>query len=140
MKRIALVALALGTAGAVRSDEPAILRSTVVNWDQIQAREATNSGRSRAIVRAPTATVKELESHVTTLAPGQDSHPPHRHPQEEIVILKEGVLEARLEGRVERVEAGGLVFLASQEEHSVRNVGDKPATYYVIQWTTKDAR
>jgi XRE family transcriptional regulator, regulator of sulfur utilization len=139
MRRIALAALALGTAGTLRSDD-ATLRSTVVSWTQIQAREATNSGRSRSIVRAPTATVKELESHVTTLAPGEDSHPPHRHPQEEIVILKEGVLEARLEGRVERVEAGGFVFLASQEEHSVRNVGDKPATYYVIQWTTKDGR
>lgn len=139
MKRALLVTVALGAAGLSRSDE-AVLRSTVVSWAQVQAREATNGGRSRSIVRAPTATVKELESHITTLAPGEDSHPPHRHPQEEIVILKEGVLEARLEGRVERVEAGGFVFLASQEEHSVRNVGDKPATYYVIQWTTRDAR
>jgi quercetin dioxygenase-like cupin family protein len=122
-----------------RSDE-AILRSTVVNWAQIQAREATNSGRSRSIVRAPTATVEELESHITTLAPGEDSHPPHRHPQEEIVLLKEGTLEARLEGQVTRVEAGGFVFLASNEEHSVRNVGTTPATYYVIQWKTKAAR
>jgi quercetin dioxygenase-like cupin family protein len=137
---MALVALVVGTAGAARSDETALLRSTVVNWADVQAREATNSGRSRSIVRAPTATVDELESHITTLAPGQDSHPPHRHPQEEIVILKEGVLEARLEGRVERVEAGGFVFLASQEEHSVRNVGTTPATYYVIQWKTKAAR
>jgi XRE family transcriptional regulator, regulator of sulfur utilization len=140
MKRIVLVGLALCAAGASRSDEVAILRSTVVPWAQIQAREATNGGRSRAIVRSPTATLDELESHLTTLAPGEDSHPPHRHPQEEMVILKEGVLEARLQGRVERVEAGGVVFLASQEERSVRNVGQTPATYYVIQWKVKAAR
>jgi quercetin dioxygenase-like cupin family protein len=139
MKRTVLVAIALGAAGVSRSEE-AILRSTVVSWAQIQEREATNSGRSRSIVRAPTATVDELESHITTLAPGEDSHPPHRHPQEEIVLLKEGTLEARLEGQVTRVEAGGFVFLASNEEHSVRNVGTTPATYYVIQWKSKAAR
>ncbi len=139
MKRMVLIAIALGTTGTVRSDET-ILRSTVVSWAQIQAREATNGGRSRSIVRAPTATVEELESHITTLAPGEDSHPPHRHPQEEIVLLKEGTLEAHLEGQVTRVEAGGFVFLASNEEHSVRNVGPTPATYYVIQWKTKAPR
>jgi quercetin dioxygenase-like cupin family protein len=135
-KRIVLVGLAVLAAGGSRSDE-AVLRSSVVSWSQIQAREATNNGRSRSIVRAPTATLEELESHVTTLPPGQDSHPPHRHPQEELVILKEGTLEARLEGQVTRVEAGGFVFLASNEEHSVRNVGTTPATYYVVQWRSK---
>lgn len=134
MKRIALVVVL--AAGVAHSDE-AVLRSTVVSWADIQSREATNNGRSRAIVRSPTATLEELESHITTLPPGQDSHPPHRHPQEELVILKEGTLEARLEGRVTRVEAGGFVFLASNEEHSVRNVGTTPATYYVVQWKSK---
>lgn len=133
------LALAMGAAGS-RADDAAILRSTAVGWAQIQAKTATNSGRSRAILRAPTATLEELESHITTLAPGEDSHPPHRHPQEEMVVLKEGTLEARLEGRVTTVEAGGVVFLASNEEHSVRNVGTSPATYYVIQWKTKAGR
>jgi quercetin dioxygenase-like cupin family protein len=123
-------------AAATGSAQAPVLRSTAITWAEIQSREATNGGRSRAIVRSPTATLEELESHVTTLAPGQDSHPPHRHPQEELVILKEGTLDARLEGKVTRVDAGGFVFLASNEEHSVTNVGKTPATYYVVQWKT----
>jgi quercetin dioxygenase-like cupin family protein len=136
--RVAAVGLAVGVVAVASSGsaEAPILRSTAINWADIQAREATNSGRSRAIVRSATATLAELESHITTLAPGEDSHPPHRHPQEELVILKEGTLDARLEGQVTRVEAGGFVFLASNEEHSVTNVGKTPATYYVVQWKT----
>jgi quercetin dioxygenase-like cupin family protein len=140
--RVSWVVLAagLGAAAVSGSDDAKVLKSTAVSWQAIQAREATNNGRTHAIVRSPTATVDELEAHVTVLPPGADSHPPHRHPQEEIVILKEGVLEAHLPGRTERVEAGGFVFLASMEEHSVTNVGTTPAVYYVIQWTAKGAR
>jgi len=129
----------LGVAALVLASPPAPsadgsrLGSTAVTWEEIQERPSPN-GRSRQILRAPTATLEELESHVTVLPPGQDSHPPHRHPEEEIVILREGTLDAYMNGQTKRVGPGSVLFLASQEEHAVRNVGDTPAVYYVIQW------
>jgi hypothetical protein len=27
-----------------------------------------------------------------------------------------------------------VIFQASNQEHSIRNVGDTPATYHVLQW------
>ena len=108
--------------------------SKIVNWSEILAQPATNSGRSHSVMRSRTATLDELEVHTTTLQPGENSHAPHRHPQEEVLVLREGTLEVLIEGRATRVETGGFVFLASQEEHSAKNVGTAPASYYVMQW------
>ena len=41
-----------------------------------------------------TATLDELECHITTLNPGETPHPPHKHPDEELVIVKEGTVES----------------------------------------------
>lgn len=108
--------------------------SFVLPWEELQARPA--NGKSRSIVRTPTATVDELESHVTVLAPGEASHAPHRHPQEEVIIVREGTVEFFQNGETKRVGPGGFAFMASMEEHAAKNVGDTPATYFVVQWKT----
>ena len=46
------------------------------------------------MVRRPTATLDELEMHITTLNPGQSSHAPHQHPNEELVIVRQGTVES----------------------------------------------
>jgi mannose-6-phosphate isomerase-like protein (cupin superfamily) len=33
-----------------------------------------------------------------------------------------------------RVGPGSIIFQASNQMHSIRNVGTTPATYHVIQW------
>ena len=58
---------------------------------------AVKVGVSRQFFRSPTATLDELECHVTTLNPGESSHPPHKHPDEELVIIKEGTVEGEEE-------------------------------------------
>ncbi len=94
------------------------------------------NGRSRQVLRAPTATLDELELHVTTLPPGQSPHPPHKHPDEEIVIIKEGTVEATVNGQTRRLGPGSVIFQASNEMHGLRNVGDVPAVYHVIKWNS----
>ncbi len=91
---------------------------------------------SRALVRAPTVTLDELEMHVTTLNPGQTSHAPHKHANEELIILKEGTLETLSLGEWKRVGPGSMIFNASNDLHGVRNVGTVPAIYHVVNWKT----
>jgi XRE family transcriptional regulator, regulator of sulfur utilization len=128
---LVVVSLALLAAG-VSADAP-LLRSTTVSWDEIQTRPSPN-GRSRSLFRSATATLDELEIHVTTLPPGQASHPPHTHPEEEVIIVKEGTIEVFQAGATRRVGPGAVLFMASQEAHNVTNVGETPATYHVMQW------
>ena len=96
----------------------------------------TALGETRPIVRAPTATLDELELHVTTLNAGESSHAPHKHPNEELVIIREGTVDVLVQGEWKRVGPGSVIFNASNELHGLRNVGTGPATYHVMDWTS----
>jgi quercetin dioxygenase-like cupin family protein len=107
--------------------------SRIFLWDSLKV-EKTGVGERRHVVRLPTATLDELEMHITTLNAGQQSHPPHQHVAEELIIIKEGTLESFVNGEYRRVGPGSIVFQASNQPHSIRNVGAGPATYHVVQW------
>jgi XRE family transcriptional regulator, regulator of sulfur utilization len=128
------IAATLCAVAVAESSKP-VMQSAVLQWDSIPAKP-TDVGALREFFRAPTATLDELELHVTTLNPGVSSHAPHRHPNEELVIVREGTLEAYVNGKTERVGPGSVIFNASNQLHGVRNVGDVPATYHVINWAS----
>ncbi|MCC7043039.1 MAG: cupin domain-containing protein [Acidobacteria bacterium] len=74
-----------------------------------------------------------LEAHETILGAGIETHAPHKHIHEEIIIVVEGTVETYNEGKTEVVEAGSVIFYGSNQMHSARNVGTVPARYYVIE-------
>jgi XRE family transcriptional regulator, regulator of sulfur utilization len=120
-------------AMAVVSSQSAVMGSTVFDWTTLKA-EPNKTGAVRRVVQRPTVTLDELEIHITTLMPGETPHPPHQHPAEELLIVKEGTVESLVNGQLQRVGPGSIVFQASNQMHSLRNVGNTPATYHVIQW------
>lgn len=131
---IALFAASAGASATVLAQgKPATLGPAVWEWRSLQAKD-TDVGALRDVVRQPTATLDELEMHVTTLEPGLSSHPPHTHPNEELVIIKEGVVEVLSDGSWKRLGPGSIVFNASNSPHALRNVGNTPTTYHVINW------
>jgi len=109
--------------------------SAVFDWNTVPAKQ-TPVGSVRSFFKTPTATLDQLEVHVTTLNPGMASHPPHKHPNEELVIVKEGTVEVLVNGEWKRVGPGSVVFNASNQLHGLRNVGTRPATYHVINWSS----
>lgn len=111
------------------------LGSTVFKWEDLPARTTPN-GERRGVANDPTPTLAAFECHVTTLNPGQASHLPHRHPQEELIVVKEGLLEVHINGQTQRAGVGSTFFYASNDAHAVRNVGDTRATYWVINLTS----
>ena len=131
---VALIA-ASGTLAVVGAQQPtaAILTSRVYDWTAMTAKENAY-GSTRSLVRAPTVTLNELEMHVTTLNPGQTSHAPHQHPNEELIILREGTLETLSLGEWKRIGPGSIIFNASNDLHGVKNVGTVPAVYHVVNW------
>ena len=133
---VAFVAI-LGTLCmvAVADQNATVMQSAAFDWNSIPVKQ-TAVGSTRSFFKAPTATLNELELHVTTLNPGQASHPPHRHPNEELVIIKEGTVEALVQGEWKRLGEGSVIFNASNQLHGLKNVGTTPATYHVINWTS----
>ena len=114
----------------------ALMQSLICDWEKIAA-EKTRTGAKRDFVKGKTATLDKLSVHVTTLNPGEKAHEPHRHPEEEMILVKEGTLEAlHAEGKRQTMGAGSVFFIAPNDLHGVTNVGSTAATYYVIKWWT----
>jgi mannose-6-phosphate isomerase-like protein (cupin superfamily) len=131
MTAVVFIAMAAAVALAQSTAKP-LLHAAVFNWAGLKA-EPTPTGSRRECFDARTATLDRLECHVTTLNPGEAPHAAHRHPAEEVIIVKAGVLEAMQNGVTNRVETGGVIFQASNELHGLRNPGTNQAVYYVIE-------
>ena len=147
-KEIILILLtAVTTAGLVAFAQPArntaLMASAAFDWNSIEAKP-TEAGSFRKFFESPTPTLELLECHVTTLNPGLASHPPHQHPEEEVIVIREGTVEVLINGDWKRVGPGSVVFMASNVLHGLRNVGESPAVYHVFMWrsatTPKTAR
>jgi len=120
---------------AQQKPAPEKLHSISYDWTALEAKPNAY-GAVRSVVRAPTPTLEELEMHITMLNAGQTSHAPHQHPNEELIILREGTVEALVHGEWKRLGPGSIIFQASNELHGIRNVGSSPATYHVVNWKT----
>lgn len=86
----------------------------------------------RDILEGRTRTGDYLEAHETVLEPSAMPHPPHHHAGEELFLISSGKLEATIADKKTILGPGSAFFVASNEEHALRNVGATPAQYFVI--------
>ncbi len=133
---IALAAIVITLSVVAVHSQTSVMSSTVFDWTSITVKP-TDVGEVRQFFRSPTVTLDELECHVTTLKPGMQSHPPHKHVNEELIIVREGTVETLSNGEWKRVGPGSVIFNASNQMHALKNVGTTPATYHVINWKVK---
>ena len=111
------------------------LPSTIVDWQQMKAEPVTNGVR-RSVFEGPTTELDKLHCHITTLNPGEISGPPRLHLHEEVIIIKEGLIETTCDGRKQTVGPGSVIFFAAHATTSLKNVGTTPATYTVVYYFT----
>ncbi len=94
-------------------------------------------GDLRIFVDGNTGQLKNLTVGSLELKPGLSPHPPHRHPEEEIMLITEGNGEISLEGTVSKVAPGALMYAAGNREHGIVNTSSAPLTFYFIKWLAK---
>jgi mannose-6-phosphate isomerase-like protein (cupin superfamily) len=92
----------------------------------------SNGAQIRHVLRGQLATGESLEVHETTLPPGGAPHPPHHHVHSEMWLIREGTVEIMVNGASHRLGAGSVGFVRSNDEHGIKNIGDAPATYFVV--------
>lgn len=136
---VAVVSISLTVAGLAFAQAAAkpIMHSCIFNWADFKA-TPTKMGERRSVFDSPTPTLSNLECHITTLNPGETPHAPHRHADEELMIVKEGTLAAIQGDQTNTVAAGGIIFEASNEMHGLINIGTNRATYFVIKYAPHD--
>jgi quercetin dioxygenase-like cupin family protein len=135
---VAIISVSLTLAGlALAQSAKPMMHSCFFNWADLKP-AATKSGERRAVFDSPTPTLSNLEMHITTLNPGESPHTPHRHADEELMIVKEGTLAAIQGDHTNTVAAGGIIFEASNELHGLINIGTNRATYFVVKFMPHD--
>jgi mannose-6-phosphate isomerase-like protein (cupin superfamily) len=138
-----LASLSLATSLSAQAQEKSTmtstnipkLASTVFDWEKMHV-ETTTNGVRRTVFDAPTTTLDKIHCHITTLNPGRNSGAPRRHLQEEVIIVKEGLVEATADGHSQTVGPGSVIFFAANAVTCLRNVGEGSATYTVINYYT----
>jgi mannose-6-phosphate isomerase-like protein (cupin superfamily) len=130
----ALPALIAGShlATAQREQAPAQLPSGVYLFANLPVR-STATLEYRPIMQGQTIDACKFSVHESSLAPNSEPHPPHHHKGEEMFLILDGTLEVTINGTASRVTRGSVAFIGSGDEHGIRNVGEKPAKYYVIE-------
>ena len=111
------------------------LVSDVYDWEKLVV-TPTPKGSRRNVFDGPTATVDKMHCHITTLKPGEKSGEPSKHLQEEIIIVKEGTVEAHWDGKSKTGGPGSVIFFAAGATTFLRNAGTTPCTYIVIYYYT----
>lgn len=111
------------------------LTSNVYVWDQLKV-ETTKNGERRAVFDGPTTTLDKLHCHITTLKAGEVSGEPRLHHQEEVIIVKEGTVEALADGVKRVATAGSVIYFQANAVTALRNIGNGPATYIVVYYYT----
>jgi quercetin dioxygenase-like cupin family protein len=88
-----------------------------------------------------TANHEDLSCHVSSLRSGSIPHPPHRHREEELLLLLDGEVDLLLpdleptggDHRV-RLQPGDFVYYPAHFAHSLQAVGESPANYLMFKW------
>ena len=141
---VALIAswpLTLGAVAATSAQKTALGSQQVFDWKAMTPR-ANATGEVRSVVRRPDGHSGRSSIHAAhhgTLKACEAS-PRHQHPNEELLIIREGTVEALVAGEHKRIGPGSIIFQASNQLHNIRNVGDTPAVYHVVNWKTAARR
>ena len=85
----------------------------------------------------PTHQLATMCTGMVELEPGATPHPPHRHPEEEIMIVATGTGVIEVDGKPTPVGPGAIMYVGSNVSHGITNTGAAPMTFYWSKWTAR---
>lgn len=132
IKALLLFAFVLNTfaLAAQKSDS---IPAGVYYWNAL--RDVKEESRLRKeVVEGGSLDLAYFEVHASTLERGKAPHPPHTHADtEELIIVKEGLINVTLKNKTRRLGAGSIALAMPGDEHGINNAGTGNATYYILK-------
>jgi (S)-ureidoglycine aminohydrolase len=107
--------------------------SLMIDWNDIKVKK-TEKGESRAIFDRPSSMFARFEIHATMLNSGIESHPPHTHRAEEIMLLMQGDATAHIDEKNYPVAVGDIMLLRPDIIHNIKNTGTGQCWYSAMKW------
>lgn len=94
-------------------------------------------GDLRIYFDGSTQQLKTLTAGSLELKPGMSPHAPHRHGEEEIMLITEGEGEIFVDGKTSRVGPGSMMYCAAERLHGVTNTGRAPMMFFFYKWIAR---
>ena len=108
-----------------------LMKTQAFHYNEIPV-TTNGQNKSRRMFTAKTHTGFKMESHQSDIAPGEVNHPPHQHLREEMMLIREGVMELTIAGKPYRLGPGDVGVIGSNELHNAKNVGTTTARYFIV--------
>jgi len=137
-REVVMMLPALAATPTIQGQQTTTLPAKVYHSAEIPYK-GDEKKKARRFFYGPEHSGFNLECHETVLGPGVETHPPHTHEHEEIIIVVEGTVQVSMDGRTETVEAGSVIHYEPNRPHNLRNMGPTPCRYYVIELRGRNA-
>ena len=129
----AALALQCGMAEAQTSRSNPLASSQVFLYEQMTVKAGPNGAEGRNVFNGKLATGESVGLHETMQPVGTVPNPAHKIEHSELIVVQQGTLEFQHDGKAERVGPCGIIYVALGTMHTIKNVGQVPAKYVVIQ-------
>lgn len=97
-------------------------------------RKPDPSGELLIYFEGPTDQLKLMVAGSLNLAAGKSPHPPHKHEEEEFMLVTTGTGWIEIEGKRQNVGPGSLMYCAANKNHAIMNTGQTPMLFYFYKW------
>jgi mannose-6-phosphate isomerase-like protein (cupin superfamily) len=118
---------------AVPVGDNGLAQSGVFAFDQMTVRKMVNGGESRDVLHGALATGEVVGVHESMQPVGAVPVVLHTIQHSELIMVQEGTVGFEHDGKTEKVGPGGVIYVALGALHRIKNVGDGPAKYFVVQ-------
>lgn len=111
----------------------ALTESRVFVLEEMPVRKTANGGESWDVMHGALATGEVVGVHESEQPAGATPVPLHVIQHSELIMVREGTLGFEHDGKVEKAGPGGVIYVAAGTLHRLKNVGEGPAKYCVVQ-------
>ncbi|MEO6809262.1 MAG: cupin domain-containing protein [Isosphaeraceae bacterium] len=143
------MALALGIGWASREaafaqEQAEAVASKTVTLDQVKMSRFKDGekpvGQIGIYLAGETPGSKDFVTGRFVIDPHQTPHAPHRHIEEEVMIVESGNGEILCDGKTTKVGPGSVMYTAPGVPHGITNTSDDSLTFTFIKWTSKGGK
>jgi len=124
---------AAAQSAAPSCTEPELTDCKGFRFEEAPVRYSSDGAKTRQFMEGHMPGLNIVEVHETTIAPGKAPHPPHRHPNAEFFLVREGMVEFITDNAPMKLGPGSVAYCAPNKLHGIRNVGAVDATYFVMK-------
>lgn len=115
------------------------LKSSVVKASSLVPEGDSPGAKARVNFNGPTKQLAAVATGSVTLEPGARPHPPHQHPEEELMVIGSGTGEIVVEGVVTKVGPGDMMYTEANVLHGITNTGKTTMVFYFTKMMAKNA-